>query len=112
MATPKGRPAGAQYLTRFVEEMKSTGFVADALGRHGIEGALVAPAARRSFGDVASACEGATDSFRWLLRQPPLDRQPLRHILCDERRCHVENRLALKRGGHVVLGIAQMGQHR
>ena len=42
MAIPKGRAAGAAYVTRFVEEMKSSGFVADALRRHGIEGAVVA----------------------------------------------------------------------
>ena len=46
MATPKGRPAGLDYLTKFVEEMKASGFVADALKRHGIEGAAVAPAGR------------------------------------------------------------------
>jgi polar amino acid transport system substrate-binding protein len=46
MATPKGRPAGLEYLTKFVEEMKATGFVADALKRHGIEGAAVAPASK------------------------------------------------------------------
>ena len=46
MATPKGRPAGLEYLTKFVEEMKASGFVADALKRHGIEGAAVAPASR------------------------------------------------------------------
>lgn len=44
MSIPKGRPAGAQYLAKFVEEMKATGFVADALRRHGIEGAVVASA--------------------------------------------------------------------
>jgi polar amino acid transport system substrate-binding protein len=42
MALPKGKPAGAEYLTQFVEEMKASGFVADALKRHGIEGAVVA----------------------------------------------------------------------
>ncbi len=46
MATPKGRPAGLEYLTKFVEEMKASGFVADALKRHGIEGAAVAPAGK------------------------------------------------------------------
>jgi len=46
MATPKGRPAGAKYLTAFVEEMKASGFVASALERHGIEGATVAPASK------------------------------------------------------------------
>ena len=47
MATPKGRPAGVRYLAAFVEEMKASGFVASALGRHGIEGAAVAPAGTR-----------------------------------------------------------------
>ena len=47
MATPQGRDAGARYLNQFVEEMKATGFVANALARHGIEGAVVAPAAPR-----------------------------------------------------------------
>lgn len=42
MALPKGRPAGAAYLRRFVEAMKASGFVAEALKRHGIEGATVA----------------------------------------------------------------------
>ena len=45
MGLPKGREAGARYLTGFVEEMKSSGFVAAALARHGIEGAAVAPPA-------------------------------------------------------------------
>jgi polar amino acid transport system substrate-binding protein len=43
MATPKGRDAGARYLHQFVEAMKRSGFVAQALARHGIEGAAVAP---------------------------------------------------------------------
>ena len=43
MAIPKNRPVGAAYAKRFVEEMKSSGFVADSLKRHGIEGAAVAP---------------------------------------------------------------------
>jgi polar amino acid transport system substrate-binding protein len=43
MATPKGRPEGASYLRAFVEEMKSSGFVAAALLRHGVGDALVAP---------------------------------------------------------------------
>ncbi len=45
MATPKGRDAGARYLNQFVEQMKASGFVAQALARHGIEGAAVAPPA-------------------------------------------------------------------
>ena len=43
MGLPKGREAGARYMSAFVEEMKASGFVAAALQRHGIEGALVAP---------------------------------------------------------------------
>lgn len=39
-----GREAGAKYLSAFVEDMKASGFVAEALRRHGIEGAAVAPA--------------------------------------------------------------------
>ena len=45
MGVPKGREAGARYVTAFVEEMKASGFVAAALARHGIEGAAVAPPA-------------------------------------------------------------------
>ena len=47
MATHRGREAGAQYLHGFVEEMKASGFVAEALARHGIQGAGVAPPAPR-----------------------------------------------------------------
>lgn len=43
MGTPVGRNAGAAYLRDFVEEMKASGFVAQALARHKIEGAAVAP---------------------------------------------------------------------
>jgi polar amino acid transport system substrate-binding protein len=43
MGLPKGRANGARYVSAFVEEMKASGFVAEALKRHGIEGALVAP---------------------------------------------------------------------
>jgi len=46
MGTPKSRgPEAAAFLAAFVEEMKASGFVVAALGRHGIEGASVAPAA-------------------------------------------------------------------
>jgi polar amino acid transport system substrate-binding protein len=45
MGTPIGRAAGAQYLREFVEEMKASGFVAQSLARHRIEGAPVAPPA-------------------------------------------------------------------
>ncbi|MCC8477390.1 MULTISPECIES: transporter substrate-binding domain-containing protein [Streptomyces] len=45
MGVPVGRGAAAQeLLASFVEEMKADGFVADALERHGVEGASVAPA--------------------------------------------------------------------
>ncbi|MER7699676.1 MULTISPECIES: transporter substrate-binding domain-containing protein [unclassified Streptomyces] len=45
MGIPAGRGAQAQeVLASFVEEMRAGGFVADALERHGVEGAIVAPA--------------------------------------------------------------------
>lgn len=44
MGTPRARAAGAAYLRGFVEEMKASGFVAQALARHRIEGAMVSPA--------------------------------------------------------------------
>jgi polar amino acid transport system substrate-binding protein len=45
MGCPRGRgEAAAAELSKFVEEMKASGFVAQALARHGIEGASVAPA--------------------------------------------------------------------
>jgi polar amino acid transport system substrate-binding protein len=44
MGTPRARgDTGARYLREFVEEMKASGFVADALKRHRIEGAAVGP---------------------------------------------------------------------
>jgi len=45
MGVPKGRVAAQAWLSRFIEEMKASGFVADALRRAGIEGAAVAPRA-------------------------------------------------------------------
>ena len=46
MGLPQSRGDSATaYLRRFVEDMKAQGFVADALRRHGIQGATVAPAA-------------------------------------------------------------------
>jgi polar amino acid transport system substrate-binding protein len=44
MGTPKGRLAGAAYLRGFIEEMKASGFVADALKRSNQPDAQVAPA--------------------------------------------------------------------
>ena len=44
MGLPKGRGAdAASALSQYVEEMKASGFVAEALARHGIQGAVVAP---------------------------------------------------------------------
>ena len=43
MGTAKGKTAGAAYLRGFVEEMKQSGFVADALKRSGQADATVAP---------------------------------------------------------------------
>jgi polar amino acid transport system substrate-binding protein len=44
MGTPKGRTAAAAYLRSFIEEMKASGFVADALKRSNQGDAQVAPA--------------------------------------------------------------------
>ncbi|NPC54575.1 ABC transporter substrate-binding protein [Caenimonas soli] len=45
MGLPKSRGAeAATLLAQFVEDMKASGFVSEALKRHGIEGASVAPA--------------------------------------------------------------------
>ena len=44
MGVPKGRTAAQAWLSGFIEDMKASGFVADALRRHRIEGASVAPA--------------------------------------------------------------------
>jgi polar amino acid transport system substrate-binding protein len=46
MGTGKGKLAGAAYLRSFIEEMKASGFVADALKRSGQHDAAVAPAAK------------------------------------------------------------------
>jgi polar amino acid transport system substrate-binding protein len=43
MATPKGRPAAAGYLRDFIEDMKASGFIADALKRSNQLDAQVAP---------------------------------------------------------------------
>jgi len=43
MGVPKGRTAAQAWLSRYIEEMKATGFVAQSLQRHAIEGAAVAP---------------------------------------------------------------------
>jgi polar amino acid transport system substrate-binding protein len=46
MALPKGRAAGARYLSDFVEEMKANGEIGRMLKRHAIDGATVAPGAK------------------------------------------------------------------
>ena len=46
MGMPRGRSEqAAAFLRHFVEDMKRTGFVAEAMRRHGIQGAMVAPPA-------------------------------------------------------------------
>jgi polar amino acid transport system substrate-binding protein len=48
MGVQAGRGAAVeQWLRDFVEQAKSSGFVAQSLARHGIQGAQVAPAAVR-----------------------------------------------------------------
>ncbi|HUR58313.1 MAG TPA: ABC transporter substrate-binding protein [Opitutaceae bacterium] len=44
---PRGRPAAAAYVRQFIEDVKRSGFVAEALARHGLkrDDAIVAPAA-------------------------------------------------------------------
>lgn len=42
MGTPRGRDAGARYLHDFIEEMKTSGFVAAAFVRNRIQGASIA----------------------------------------------------------------------
>jgi polar amino acid transport system substrate-binding protein len=44
MGTPKGRTAGAEYLRAFVEDVKASGFVAEALKRSGQSAAVAPPA--------------------------------------------------------------------
>ena len=46
MGTPKGRLAGAEYLRGFVEEMKASGFVADAIKRSNQQAAVALPTAK------------------------------------------------------------------
>lgn len=45
MGAPRGRDAGTRYLQSFIEEMKATGFVAQAIAASGVAGASVAPPA-------------------------------------------------------------------
>jgi polar amino acid transport system substrate-binding protein len=43
IAAPKGRPGVARFLQQFVDEVKASGFVADAIERNGARGLTVAP---------------------------------------------------------------------
>ncbi len=43
MGTPRSREAGARYLRSFIDEIKATGFVAEAFARNRIDGASLAP---------------------------------------------------------------------
>ena len=46
MGTPKGRTAGAEYLRAFVEDVKASGFVAEAIKRSNQQAAVAPPAAK------------------------------------------------------------------
>lgn len=43
ISTPKGRDAGARYISEFNEDVKASGMVAHAIERHGVRGVSVAP---------------------------------------------------------------------
>jgi polar amino acid transport system substrate-binding protein len=43
MGTQKNRAQGAAYLQAFVAQMKASGFVAQSLARHSIEGVTIPP---------------------------------------------------------------------
>jgi polar amino acid transport system substrate-binding protein len=43
IGVPKGREAAAAYLQQFVEDVKKSGFLTEALQRRGARGAAVAP---------------------------------------------------------------------
>jgi polar amino acid transport system substrate-binding protein len=45
IGTPKGREAGAKYLREFVEDVKASGLVAQAIARNAVQGVSVAPPA-------------------------------------------------------------------
>ncbi len=45
IGTPKGRAEAAKYLRAFVEEVKASGFVAEAISRNAVHGVSVAPPA-------------------------------------------------------------------
>lgn len=43
VGTPQGRPAAAGYLSEFARDIKTSGFVAQAIARHAVRGVTVAP---------------------------------------------------------------------
>ena len=43
LGIPRGRAAGAEYLREFIEDVKASGFVAEAIERSGVRGVSVAP---------------------------------------------------------------------
>lgn len=43
VGTPQGRPAAAGYLSEFAKDIKTSGFVAQAISRHAVRGVTVAP---------------------------------------------------------------------
>jgi len=43
VGAPRGRDTAAKYLREFVEELKASGFVAEAISRNGVAGVSVAP---------------------------------------------------------------------
>jgi polar amino acid transport system substrate-binding protein len=45
LGTPKGRDAGAKYLREFIEDVKASELVAQAIEKHGVRGVSVAPKA-------------------------------------------------------------------
>jgi polar amino acid transport system substrate-binding protein len=45
IGTPKSREAAAKYLRAFVEDVKASGLVAEAISRSGVAGVSVAPPA-------------------------------------------------------------------
>ena len=45
LGIPKGHAAAAKYLREFIEDVKASGFVAQAIERAGVRGVSVAPAA-------------------------------------------------------------------
>jgi polar amino acid transport system substrate-binding protein len=46
IGAPKGRDAASRFLRQFVEDVKASGLVAEAIARNGVQGVSVAPAAR------------------------------------------------------------------